>query len=167
MNKKLSIKGLANKDCLKDKYLQSMSIHVINGTINSTYNLEDLFEIYIDSSILDKSSIEFRDMNLNTFNLQFIFNIIGINDSDKGEFFKFTHNCTITYKSFINIEYYNLIILDGFFYNKSNSEISFSLITALDFSKENPLMKPQINPNYTNKDLLNSKIDILFDKEFI
>ncbi|AOR24026.1 hypothetical protein [Clostridium taeniosporum] len=167
MNKSIFIKGLTDKETLSDKLLQNMSIDIVKDTITTTTSINDLFEISINSSIVDTSSILFQDMNLNIFNCEFKFNIIGIDAFNKGIFYNYTYNFILKYKSFNKISHCNLLLLDGYAYKTSDFSIDFNIVTALDFSIEHKINTKQIvNPNINN-DVTDPRIKLLFDKEFI
>lgn len=170
MNKNFSVKGLCDRGNLSNKNLQNMYTSTSTGSISSNFNIEELFEVTIESNITDISSIIFQDMNLNIFNCKFTFNIIGIDNLNKGIFFKYDYNCTITYKSFNTITYCNLLLVDSYFYKRSNLNIDFSLVIALDFSKDDNISFKHINPladTNTSISFSDSTFSLFFDKEFI
>ena len=159
MNTNINIKGLFNKEALKNKNLNLNSLNTIKGSIKLKESITELFEINIDNELTEKSIIPFKDNNLLILKGIISFKIIGSNSENLGVFLKEDYPFLINCSTLIKNKEVQVAIIEGFFNLNSPFELDFSLILLIDDFRN---LNTEFNTS-TKEEFLNFD----FDSEFI
>lgn len=147
---KINIEGIISKENLKNFSLNSGKIfnEVVSIKLEDTTLLKEIIEINLDSTILNRKNLKFKDGTISTISVSTTYKVLGIENDDLNKllFINYeTISTLIITGEFLEEKKLSVDLIDCYFKLKNNYTISGSLTFFINIIDKIPLEIDEID----------------------